>query len=74
MLTEKNIQAIDRMSKEDKLELLHICAEDLGLVSVKEFCFATGMARRTVYDHINLGKIKEFKISEHKFVLINYNL
>ena len=72
MLTEKQIQNIRKLPKEDLISIMHECAEELGLVSVKEYCQATGMNRRTVYDYIQQNKIKCFEISKHKFPLVNY--
>ena len=73
MLTEKQIYNIHRLPKEDILQLMHECAEALGCVSIKEYCEIMRIARRTVYNHFEKGKVKTFEIGEHKFPLINYD-
>jgi hypothetical protein len=71
MITDNQISKIRQMSKEDLIELLDICAEELGLISPKEYMQATGIKRSTLHLMIKTGKIKSYKISEHKFPLIN---
>lgn len=71
MITDKQKSNIRQMSKEDLLILLDICADELGLISPKEYMTATGIARSTLHLLIKEGKIKSFQISEHKFPLIN---
>jgi len=71
MLTEKQIENIHKLDKETILEIMHECAEALGTVSVKEYCEIMQIARRTVYDYMERGKIKYFELSEHKFPIIN---
>ena len=72
MITDNQKQNIRQMSKDELLELLDICTEVLGLISPKEFMKATNIKRSTLYFLIKEQKIKTFKISEHKFPLINY--
>ena len=71
MITLEQEKKVKQMSKEDLFQLLDICAEQLGLVSAKEYIEATGVKRSTLYLMDN-DKVKYFKISEHKLPLINY--
>ena len=72
MITEQQKIKIRQMSKNDLLELLDICAEELGLVSPEEYMTATMISRSKLHYLIKKNKIKSFKISKHKFPLINY--
>lgn len=72
MLTDKQIENIRNLQKEDLVSILHECAEVLGIVSVDEYCQATGMKRRTVYQLIKEKRIKSIKIAGHIYPMINY--
>ena len=61
-LTDKQIKALLQLPAETKLEIMHICADDLALANVEEFCYATGENRRTVYQAIKDNKKLYFKI------------
>lgn len=74
MLTDKQIENIHKLDSETQLQIMHECAEALGLVCIPEFCDAMSLKRRTAYDYIENKKIKTFNIGIHKFPLINYNL
>lgn len=71
MLTEKRLDNIHKLPKEDILKILHECAEALGIVTVEEFSELAHISKRTVYDHIEKKIIPSFEIGNHKFPLIN---
>jgi len=72
MITDRQLENLNKLPKEDILVIMHECAEILGMVSIKDYSNIMGMPRRTIYDHITFEKIKTFQISEHKFPLINF--
>ena len=72
MLSEKQLNSIHRLPKDDILAVMHECAEALGCVSVPNYCEIVMTGRRTVYQHITEGKINVFEIDGHKFPLINF--
>jgi len=71
MLTDSQKQNLSNLDSDTLLEIMHECAEALGLVSVDEYCKILGMKKRTIYKHLNENKIKCFEISNHKFPIIN---
>jgi predicted DNA-binding transcriptional regulator AlpA len=71
-LTEKQKNNIYHLDSKTQLEIMHECAEALGLVDISEYRYATGEKRRTIYDKMNSGKINTFNIGIHKFPLLNY--
>jgi hypothetical protein len=71
MLTESQINNISKLDIETKLQIMHICADDLGLVSIDEYCQIMEVKRRATYYKIESGLIKHFPIGQHKFPLIN---
>lgn len=70
-LTDKERTAIQKLDTEKCIDLLHECAERLGLVSVNEFHEITKMNKRTIYDHIENEKIKSIEFCESKLIIIN---
>lgn len=72
-LTTNQIAKLHELDKDMVIEIMHECAEILGVVSVKEYFDATCFARRTVYDYMQSGKLKYFSLSGHKFPVINLN-
>ena len=70
-LTTAQMRNIENLPKEVQLEILHVCAEKLGLISPSEYASAHQMPKRTVYDQIKGGKIKTFEISGKLYPLIN---
>lgn len=70
-LTDKEKAEIHQLDTDRCIELLHECAERLGLVSVGEYCEIMHMNRRTVYDHIDKGKIKCVDFCGSKLIVIN---
>lgn len=71
-LTDKQKAAINKMDAELAIETLHECAERLGLVGVDDYAKIICMNKRTIYDHIQKGKIK--KIDFCGVVLIPINI
>lgn len=72
-LTQTEITAIHKLDTEKAIELLHECAERLGLVSVGEFQVISGINKRTIYDHISNGKITSITFCNSKLIVINDN-
>lgn len=71
MLTENHKANINRLDAQTCIEIMHECAERLGMVDIETYMLALGVKRRTVYEHIESGKVKSFKIGKHKFPCIN---
>lgn len=70
-LTQSEITAIDKCDAEKCIDILHECAERLGLMTVREYVEISGMKRRTVYDHIENGKITAIDFCESKLIILN---
>jgi len=70
-LTDLQKQAINKMDAEMATETLHECAERLGLVPVDEYAKIHGMRNRTVYDHIQKGKIQKIDFCGSVLIPIN---
>jgi hypothetical protein len=70
-LTPTEIKAIHKLDAEKAIEVLHECAERLGLVSVGEFKQISGMKRRTIYDHISSCKLTSTDFCGNKLIIIN---
>ena len=68
MLTENQKNNIARMCNDDLLEILEICSEQLGLITVDEYIKATGIPKRTVYHKIKSKQIIVFDISGKNFL------
>ena len=71
MLTEKQIHNIRKLDKETLQQIMHECAEVLGLVDVEEASEVLMIAKRTLYDKMKSGAIGKFIIGKHIFPLIN---
>ena len=70
-LTQVQIQNLAKLDAKTSIEILHECVENLGLCSVGYYHELTGMNKRTIYDHIQNGKLKSTKISEQIYIIIN---
>lgn len=70
-LTELQKQKIQHFDAEMATELLHECAERLGLVTVCEYCLMTKEPRRTVYDRIKNNKITNTEFCGQKLIILN---
>jgi len=51
--------------------LLREHADDVGLISIDEYCNHTGIPKRTVQDRLKKGNIEFLKIGKHRFPCIN---
>ena len=71
MLTEKQKANINRLDAQTCIDIMHECAERLGLVDMQDYIDITGEKRRTIYDRMESGKLLNFKIGKHKFPCIN---
>lgn len=71
MLNDLQKANINRLPAQMCIEIMHECAERLGLVDIKEAEEALGVKRRSVYDQMKSGKILKFEIGRHKFPCIN---
>ena len=71
MLTEEQKINLAKLDTETLIEIMHECAETLGLVSIDEYCKILCMKRRNVYYQVKSGKIKSVNIANHLFPIIN---
>lgn len=71
MLTDTQIVNIHKLDAETCIQIMHECAERLGVVSVDEYCKIMCMKKRNVYSRIKSGSIKHYSISGHVFPIIN---
>ena len=71
MLTDIQIENINKLDAETCLQIMHECAERLGVVSVEEYEQVMHMPRRTIYAKMDKTQIPYFEISGHKFPIIN---
>ena len=72
-LTAKQIGNIHHLDCDTLIEIMHECAEALGVVSVDEFSKLMNIPRRTVYAKIKDNKIKYVDIAG-KLPCVNANL
>ena len=70
-LTDKEITAINKLDTQKCIEILHECAERLGLVTVEEYSKIMSSNKRTVYDHIKKGKLKNIQFCQQLLIIIN---
>jgi len=70
-LTDKQISNIHSLDADTAIEIMHECAERLGVVTVDEYCKIMGEKRRTVYDKLKNNKLKKIEIACRIFVIIN---
>lgn len=70
-LTDNERAIIQKMDVEKCTDLLHECAERLGLVSVNEYSKIMAQNKRTVYDHIVNRKIQSIEFCDSKLIIIN---
>ena len=70
-LTDKQKAAINQLDAEMTTEILHECAERLGLVSVDEYSKIMCMKKRTIYDHIEKRLIKSIEFCGNILISIN---
>ena len=71
MDTEKIKQAITLLDATSCIEVLHECAERLGLVSVDEAVEILCVPKRTLYQRVKDGKMLTIEMGNKIFVCIN---
>lgn len=71
MLTKKQIRNIHKLDADTCIEIMHECAERLGVVNVDDYIKVLGGKRRTVYANLERGSIKHVVIGGKKFPCIN---
>lgn len=71
MLTQQQTKNIHNLDVATVLEIMHECAERLGIVSVEEYSDIMCIPRRTIYSKIHKKEILFFEIGMHKFPAIN---
>jgi hypothetical protein len=63
-LTEQQKQNIRKLSIEDKIELLHECADEF--MTADEYHEITKMPKRTIYAKFGTPEVKGFEFCGHK--------
>jgi hypothetical protein len=71
MLTEKQKYNLQQLDTEDLIEIMHVCAERIGMVTADQYSIIHKKPRRTVYAGIESGRIKTTTICGHKLPIIN---
>lgn len=71
MLTDDQKRNISNLDQGTLVEVLHICADSLGLVRPSEAMKLLGYKKRNLYYKIKSGAIKTIEISGNVFVIIN---
>lgn len=71
MLNEKQKANIHRFDAQMCIDVMHECADRLGLVDIQQYEDIVGTKRRSIYDGMESGKILKFEIGKHKFPCIN---
>ena len=64
-------QAINQLSAQQCIGVLHECAEHLGLVSVESASEILCVKRRTLYQQVKDKKVLSVEIGDKIFVCIN---
>jgi len=70
-LTVKQKRNIQNLDTETTIELLHECAERLGLVTVSEYCKIMNRKKRVTYLDIENEKIKTVTFGGVIYCVIN---
>ena len=71
MLTDKQKANINRLDAQTCIDIMHECADRLGLVDIEEASDILDLKRRAIYDRMDKGKLGCFQIGRHKFPFIN---
>lgn len=66
------IRKIIGENMELRLCLLRELADELGLVSISDYCRITGVNRRTIQHKLQKERVNYFKISNKRYPLVNY--
>jgi hypothetical protein len=70
-LTKEQKQNLHQLDTDTCVEILHECAERLGLVDVSTYCEVMGRKKRSVYYAIEEGRIPCIEIGKQKLLIIN---
>jgi len=70
-LTEKQKVNIEKLDRDTIIEILDICTEKLGIMSIDQYCKLEGITRRRFYYEKTKGKIKTFRIDNYEFPIFN---
>ena len=65
------IRSIIGNNLELSMFMLRECAEDVGLVSVSEYCEVLGGSKRTIQDRLKKGNMEYIEISGSRFPCVN---
>lgn len=71
MLTKEQIRNIHNLDPDTCIEIMHECAERLGIATAGEYADILCLKRRTVYANLERGSIKHVVIGGKKFPCIN---
>ena len=71
MLTKEQIRNIHKLDADTCIEIMHECAERLGVVTVDDYVKILAVKRRTAYSNIERGAVKYVVIAGKKFPCIN---
>ena len=63
-LTEQQKLNIRKLSIEDKIEILHECADEF--MTAEEYAKITKIPKRTIYDKFGTPEVKGFEFCGHK--------
>lgn len=75
MITEKQEAAICKLSIDDKVAIMTILIDDLGIMSMKEYCQVNCLnksEKRNVYRLIKAGKLKTLPLMRSVLIVNNY--
>ena len=71
MLTKQQIHNIQNLDADTLIEIMHECAERLGVVTVDDYVKILGAKRRTTYANLERGALKHVVIAGKKFPCVN---
>ena len=71
MLSSKQRANIHKLDTDTLIEIMHECAERLGVVTVDDYVKILGAKRRTTYASLERGAVKHVVIAGKKFPCIN---
>lgn len=71
MLTDKQKANINRLDAQTCMDIMHECANRLGLLSIEDAQEALGLKKRAIYNQMKEGKINKFQIGKHVYPCVN---
>ena len=72
ILTNEQLRFLRSMNIPERIEALHYLANELlGLITVSEFRQISNERPRTIYDHIEKGKLKTEIFCNQKMIIMN---